>query len=256
MVDAQLPGLAERVRAMSSAVHGRDDWLDHLLAELGRWWTAVQAWRSWPDLDDATRGDLRAYLGWATASDDVRTGDAEATTPAAWQVLGAHRSDDGRLLEQRTWLRSAASGEVVQVLDFAAGGAPLPVAHLTGSVLEVAVARYPGSAPQRALFAEPPVPVAQGAALPGGGTVAHALDDLASVWSHNPWAVRAPVVVRGAVVARADGPPVLVDGTGAALPLLLDEPWDLLARTGGHASDVFGELEESGLRPLTVTEVA
>jgi hypothetical protein len=257
LVDAQLPGLAERVRDMSSAVNSREDWADHLLAEVGRWWTAVHAWRHWRTLDEATRGDLKAYVGWATPSEDIRTGDPEATTPDHWQVLGVHRSDDGRLQQQRTWLRSIGSGEVVQVLDFTVSGGPPLVAQLVGSVLEAPVARYPGSRPQRALFAEPPVPVRQDADLPTGGTVGDALGELADVWARNPWAGRAPVVVHGAIAPPRDGhPSLVVDATGAALPLLVEEPWELLARTGGHPTEVFGELESAGFRPLTVEDAS
>src|SRR5689334_13314279 len=121
LVDAQLPGLADRVRAMGSEVNRRADWADHLLGELGRWWSAVQAWLRWDDLDEPSRADLRTYVGWAQATDDVRAGD---TVTDAWLVLGAHRSDDGRLQQQRTWLHGEATGHVVQLLDFAAGGAP------------------------------------------------------------------------------------------------------------------------------------
>jgi hypothetical protein len=252
LVDAQLPGLAERVRSMSSEVHSREDWADHLLAEAGRWWTAVVAWRRWDQLEDTTRADLRTYLGWAWATEEIR--ETDPARPGHWQVLGAHRSDDGRLQEQRTWLRSTETGELVQVLDFAAGGNPLPVAQIEGAVLDVPVARYPGSGPRRALFAEPPAPVTQGAALPEGGSVRAAYDALAGLWERNPWARRAPVLVRGALVP-GDGGALLVDADGDVVPVLAADLWDLLARTGGHPTDVFGELEDDGLRPLTVTEV-
>lgn len=252
LVDSQLPGLADRVRTMSSEVHRREDWADHLLAEAGRWWAAVSTWRRWDELDDATRADLRTYLGWAWATEEVRA--AEPIEDAHWQVLGAHRSEDGRLQEQRTWLRSTTDGELVQVLDFAAGGAPLPVAQIVGAVLDVPVARYPGSGPRRALFAEPPTPVEQGAPLPTGSTIDAAHRELEELWSLNPWARRAPVLIRGSLVTQ-DGAAVVVDAAGDALPLLVADAWDLLARTGGHETDLFGELEEDGLRPLTVSEV-
>ncbi len=144
LVDSQLPGLAERVRTMGSEVNRRDDWADHLLAELGRWWSAVQAWQRWDALDERTRADLRTYVGWAQATEDVRAGE---TVTDAWLVLGAHRSDDGRLQQQRTWLRGERTGHVVQLLDFAAGGAPLPMARLAGSVLEATAGALPRQSP-------------------------------------------------------------------------------------------------------------
>lgn len=248
LVDAQLPGLADRVRALASEVNRRADWADHLLAELGRWWTAVSAWRRWDDLDPATQADLRAYLGWPLATDDVRAADR---VEGHWQVLGAHRTDDGRLQQQRTWLRHESTGELVQVLDFAAGAQPLPVPRLVGSRLEAAVSRYPGHGPRRALFAEEAAPAGTVRELPPAAGLADALGRLAAAWAENPWAGRVPVVLEGAVSVEDDGPRV-VDATGAALPLLAEVPWSLLALTGGRPAPLFGELEEDGFRPLTL----
>ena len=254
LVDAQLPGLADQLRTMAGDVTTREDWAEHLLVEAGRWWTAVQAWRRWNSLDDDTRGDLRVFLGWGQAREEVV---ARGTTTGRWQVLGAHRSDDGRLQQQRTWLRRVETGETLQVLDFAAGRQPLPVAHLVGSVLEAEVARYPGHGAPRAAFVGDPVAVEQGAPLPGGGTLAEALDRLARTWAANPWAQRTPALVVGSLrPATDDRPALLVDAEGRGVPLLGEEPWDLLARTGGRATTVFGELEAAGFRPLTVPEAA
>jgi hypothetical protein len=262
LVDGQVPGLAERLRDMSSAVSSRDDWSDHLLSEMGRWWLAVQAWRRWDDLEPATRGDLRTYLGWSWTADDLAAAAAvpDASTPAAagtWQVLGAHREETGRLKEQRTWLHSPGTGETLLVLDFAGGPNPLPVAQLDGSVLDVPVTRYPGSAPPRARFDAAPARVSVDAALPEGGSLADARATLAQLWLRNPWAVRTPAVVRGRIVPPADGATAaLVDEDGTTVALLGADPWDALARTGGAVTDVFGELEERGFRLLSVTVVA
>ncbi|WGL52268.1 SWIM zinc finger domain-containing protein [Nocardioides sp. BP30] len=253
LVDAQLPGLAEQLRTMAGQVSARSDWSEHLLVEAGRWWTAVQAWRRWDALDDDTRGDLRALLGWAQPREEVV---ARGTTDGPWQVLGAHRTDDGRLQQQRTWLRHLDSGETVQVLDFAAGRQPLPVARLDGSVLAAAVALYPGHGPRRGAFAADPLAVGQDATLPPGMTLEEAFGRLAAGWTANPWLQRVPVVLKATLVPASEQRSALVvDGAGRCVPMLADEPWDLLARTGGRPTSVFGELEASGFRPLTVVEV-
>lgn len=252
LIDAQLPGLAGRVRSMGSEVNRRDDWADHLLGELGRWWSAVKAWERWDDLDERTRADLRTYVGWAQATEDVRAGE---TVADRWLVLGAHRSDHGRLQEQRTWLHGGTHGQIVQVLDFAAGGAALPIPHLAGSVLEATLALYPGSRPRRALFAGEPVAGSEPAAPPDGGSLDDALSELAAVWLENPWGSRIPTVLaEAALLPSADGLHAqVVDATGAALPLLAKTvPWNVLALTGGRPTLVAGELEPAGFRALSV----
>jgi len=245
LVDAQLPGLADDVRSVGGVVSGRPDWAERLLLALGRWWTATRAWAARESLDAAQLGDLRAYLGWSTSTDSVRRGDAVTDH---WLVLGAHRSDDGRLQQQRTWLLGRDTDETVQVLDFAAGGQVLPVARAVGSTLVATLARYPGAAMRRALFVDEPAP-AEAVRMPSGSTLEHAQLAAARVWGENPWARRVPVVLADVRV----GTDRVVDAEGARVSLTEDAPvWPLLALTGGRPSQLFGELEESRLRPLTV----
>ena len=248
LVDAQLPGIADDVRSVGSEVAWRADWSERLLLALGRWWTATRAWAGRDALDPDELGDLRAYLGWSMPTDTVRAGDA---LPDRWTVLGAHRTEDGRLQQQRTWLRGAASGETVVVLDFAAGTQALPLARLAGSVLDATVARYPGRGVRRALFVDEPAPVATEGTLPDGTDVEGAHAWAAQVWAANPWTRRVPV---GLAAVRV-GVEQAVDPVGAGVRLTTDaDVWALLARTGGRPTDVFGELDHGRFRPLTIVQ--
>ena len=249
LVDAQLPGLAEQVRTMAGEVHRREDWADHLLAVSGRWWTATRAWTTRDALDVDGLADLRTYLGWARPTAEVKAADSYAGT---FQVLGGYRSLDGRLQQQRTWLRDAASGEMLVVLDFAAGGASLAVPQLAGTAVTASVGRYPGTPPKRALFATDPVAAGRFDRLPGPVTVADALAARSFRLARGPWLDRIPVVLGGVAVAAGD-PAYLRDPAGDRLDLTDDVPlWLLLALTGGHPADMFGELEAGRFRPLSV----
>ena len=288
LVDSQLPGLADDVRTVGADVSWRPDWSDRLLLALGRWWTATRAWATRDTLTDAELGDLRAYLGWSFATDAVRSQDA---VHDRWTVLGAHRTDDGRLQQQRTWLCGESTGETVQVLDFAASGQVLPVARVVGSVLDATLARYPGAAVRRALFVDEPAVVDARGELPAGSTLAAAQAVAAAALARNPWSRRVPVVVSAASVSAAGGTAAggttatgpaapgttatgpataaagspsgrvapdgasaarLVDTDGTRVELTADtDTWMLLALTGGHPTDVFGELDGGRLRVLT-----
>ena len=250
LVDCQLPGLAEQVRSMASDVHRRQDWADHLLAVTGRWWTATRAWTQRESMTVDEVGDLRAFLGWAQATAEVR--DADELT-GRFLVLGSHRTEDGRLQQQRTWLRAEGTGELLQVLDFAAAGAVLGVPRLAGTLLEATVARYPGTAPRRALFVDEPAPVDQVAALPAGGDdIDAALARRAAMLGVRPWSDRVPVVLADVTVAAGE-PGHVRDAHGARLDLVADAPlWQLLALTGGRPADLFGEVEGGLFRPLSL----
>lgn len=250
LVDAQMPGLADRVRALPELLHGSDDWATLLLAELGRGYLAVSAWRRRDALPDDTLADLRVVLGWARRVDEVLERGERVTD--RWVVVGLGQEDDGRLQSQRTWLYGRETGRVAVVLDFAAAGASLAVAEVLGSVVEAEVALYPGSDPRRALFTGERSVVGTAEGLPARD-VAAALDQVATWLAANPFGDRFPVALSG-VVPVADGSrPVVVEPGGAALRLSGDsDVLSLLALSGGEPVDLFGEWNGRALTPLSV----
>lgn len=248
LVDAQVPALAERVREAGSQVHARADWAAHLLAEVGRWWTITSAWQDRERLGVDEMAEVRIAVGWAQPSEEVRDGDAR---PGPWTVLGAHRSDDGRLQEQRTWL-AHDDGEVVAVLDFAGYGQALAVAQLSGARLDVVLSRYPGHAPRRALFRDPPAGAESVTALPGRTTLASVHAAAAASLGDAPWRHRHPAPLADVRLVGEGEHWHVSDGSGS-LPVTAGAPvWTLLALSGGGPVDVFGEIEAGAFRPLSV----
>ncbi|WP_233156994.1 MULTISPECIES: SWIM zinc finger family protein [Amycolatopsis] len=247
LVDAQLPGLADRVRTAGADIHARADWAQHLLGELGRWYLAVRAWRRRAELDDAALGDLRTVLGWARRRDEI--GDRVTDR---WWVVGLSQEEDERLLSQRTWLHGERTGETVVLLDFAAAGQALKVAHVLGSVVDGEIARYPGGSPRRALLTGDEHKITPGSGLPHATDVRTALAQAARWLAGNPWLRRIPLALAGMTVVPGE-PPLLVDASGTALTLAPDtDVWQLLALTGGHPAPVFGEWIDERLHPLSV----
>lgn len=248
LVDAQVPALAERVREAGSQVHARADWSSYLLTEVGRWWTITCAWQARERLGEEDLAEVRIAVGWAQSSEDVRDGDAR---PGPWTVLGAHRSDDGRLQEQRTWL-AHDDGEVVAVLDFAGYGQALAVPQLSGARLDVTLSRYPGHAPRRALFRDPPAGAESVTGLPGRTSLAAVHAAAAARLGDAPWRDRHPAPLADVRVV-ADGDQWRVSDDSGSLPITPDAPvWTLLALSGGEPVDVFGEIESGRVRPLSV----
>lgn len=244
LVDAQVPGLAEQVRDAASEINSVQDWPDRLLGHLGRWWMTVRAWQRRATLDADTMADLRVALGWAMATDDVRAADQVTDD---WRVLGAFRNEHGRLAEQRTWLWGSRSGELVVVLDFAAGTGALPMPQTVGATIAATVARYPGHGQRRALLICDPVPAPAPAPPPPGGTVTDLLRGYADTLAVNPWARRFAGVLQEARIS----PTQVVGNDGDALALVPDaDPIGHLARTGGAPAAIFGEWEANRFRPL------
>lgn len=249
LLDSQLPGLAARVRATPAEVSRRHDWADHLLVETGRWFTAIRAWHRRDVLPVDDVGNLRQFIGWTFATDDVRSTDPLADR---WIVEGVRRTDDGRLQAQRTWIRGQTTEERLVVLDFAAMGAALGVAHVVGSVISTPLTAYPGSGVRRGLFLDTPVTTESEPRLGAFGTIGAALGNVAANLGANPFADQIPIGVRAAVVAD-DDEAYVVDEVGAALPLSDDtDPWPIVARTGASLVPIFAEYEDGRVRPLTI----
>ncbi|HUG84362.1 MAG TPA: SWIM zinc finger family protein [Euzebya sp.] len=263
LVDAQVPALAERVRDLPGALARREDWADHLLAEVGRWYLATQAWAGRDGLDADDQADLRTYLGWARQAEEVLAGQRVRDR---WLVLGVHRTDSGRLIEQRTWLQGLDGGHVGLVLDFAGAGAVLEVAQVVGSVIEAELARYPGHPPARLRFTAPPVVQGRSTGISGATTLAGNLARAAAQAADNPFADRFGVILDRARVhtigmdvdgsngrghSAAGGGSMIIDADGDALPAVDADAWHTLAVTGGHEVTLFGELERGRIRPLS-----
>lgn len=250
LVDAQVPGLAERVRFMAGEVHRRTDWAEFLLAEAGRWYLAIRAWSRRDGLPDDVMGDLRTVLGWSRRAEEAMAGDRVTDR---WHVIGLHQDGDERLQSQRTWLWGETSGQLVVILDFAAAGARLAVAGVLGSIVEGELALYPGSPPRRALFTGEHSVVGTATGIDAASSVADALDATAGYLAANPWSSRTPMLLSGVVpVAGEGGGPVVVDGHGDSLPFADDNLWRLLAVSGGHSVDLFGEWADDRLLVCSV----
>lgn len=255
MVDAQLPGLAERVRDTAGDITHDDLTPADLLERIGVWWTMARGWTRREGLAPALQADLQTSLGWPIPTAEVRAGELRE---GVWIVVGSHRTETGRLAQQRTWLRPASidgDPEFLVVLETAGPGQSLGVPQSAGARVRATLGVYPGSAPRRVLFAEPPAPEATalaGSRLGPGTTVAAAFAGAADHLAQVPWRDLHPVVLDDVTLG---GPACdhLVDADGAAVPLVADTPKkSLLAVTGGRADQVFGELDGGRLRVLTV----
>lgn len=248
LVDGQLPSLADRVRAMPSTLASHD-WADNFLMETGRWFTAVQAWTRRDALSPAEFGNLRTYLGWAWTQDEIRKAEPLVDS---WTVEGVHRSHEGRLKMQRTWLRGETDDKRIVILDFAAGGTSLGVPQLVGARFETPIHPYPGAGVVRGIFGEEPKTLGTDGHLGPSCDHANLAPLLASSISANPFVDVIPVSVSGCLVALDQGF-LVVDAEGRSLTVVdTVDPWRLLAVAGPRQVKMFGELEGRQFRPLSL----
>jgi SWIM zinc finger len=247
MVDAQAPGLAERLRALAAVPHSGAGWEGRLLEEYALVWLLAAAGTDQARLPAPLRDTVRSRVGFT-----VRQAEVLATaTPVRdyWHVLARRDLDQDRFRTRRTWLRGRDTGRDALVLSFAATGQSLDDSFRVGTEVDADLAFYPGAVPLRALVAArrdtfPGFP-------PSGAPVAGLLAGYAAALGADPWLDTWPAVLD---VTPARAPvPGLYDADGDAVPLHpgAGQAWPLVALSGGEPLTVAGEWTPRGLWPLT-----
>ena len=248
LIDAQVGGLANRVRRLAGVVGARPDWHQQVLAELGALHLLATAGRQMGSLPPGLADSVAAAIGW-----QVRQADVLAGVPHTdhWAVMGRSDVREDRIEVRRLWLRGTETHSWAMLLSFAAYGQQLDTSWSVGSTVHADLFRYPGALGLRVLAGlRHGEPLRAGSVA--GSTVAQACHEVGLAVAAEPWVERLPLCVVAAP-ARVAGQWVLTDPTGS-LPLVAGAVGvgALLACSEGTAVPVTAEWTPSGLVPLTV----
>lgn len=255
LVDAQAPGLAAQVRSLNTLVSSQQaGWDSATLAALGRLHLLLEAYQRRDNLPAEQAQEIASLIGWTQNKEALLE---QQGIRDQWFVLGQYQEQEERMLTQRTWLQGQSSGRKALLLDFSFNGnfTDSPQTRLViGSQIDAELVFYPSLHPQRALLKNTyQCTVAE---LPAGYpdiTSAH------RAWREsrlqNPWLTRFPLLLQ-AVIPQFDAEQQrfsLHDQQGQTLACRPPEqPWQLLACSGGAPLSVFGEWRDSQLHILGV----
>lgn len=248
MIDAQLPGVAYRLRLIRAAINGGEGWPARVLAGMGRLQLLIEAFARLDKLPPAVQADVRNALGLSVDREEViSTGERISDD---WLVEAQACDEEGRLWVRRVWLRGQQSGRAALLLDYAHGGRRFEQSWVTGSVLAMSLAYFPGNAPLRAQVVGDQ---RQGAASSNVSlSFDAALDALSAMTAANPWQSPLPLRVDDGIPVRDESGWSLQSGE-RRLPLKLREEdgWLLVAESGGAPLSLAGEWDGESLRPLS-----
>ncbi len=248
LVDAQVGGLANRVRRLAGLVGAHQDWHAQVLAELGVLHLLATSGRHLGSLPPDLADSVATTIGW-----QVRQADVLAGVPHTdhWVVMGRSDTREDRIEVRRVWLRGTTTGQWAMVLSFAAYQQSLDTTLAVGTEVHADVFRYPGAVALRVLIGQrhsdpQPAPRVTGA------SVAEVCAQVGRAIAAEPWLERCPVCVVAAPTRRA-GRWLLTDATGS-LPLVdgASGVGTLLACSAGRPVTVTAEWTAAGLVPLTV----
>ncbi len=249
LVDAQAPGLARRVRDLGSLRHDSSDAKDLLLDRIGRLHLLLEAYRRMDRLPPDLAADVRSLVGFTTRRESIL---ALPGMHDIWHVLGRRLELQDDLSTSRTWLWGERSRRFALILSFSAAGRPFDIGPAPGSVVEGKAHFYPSAVPLRAVLAPHSPP------RKDHGTKPSAHLPLEQVWEEMldcharlPWLDRFPMALCSVVPSRNTDRWVLrCERLSLPMAPFGQDGWDLLAVSGGHPIDVFGEWTGASLAPL------
>ena len=247
LIDAQVGGLANRVRRLAGLVGAHPDWHSQVLAELGVLHLLATSGRHLGALPVGLADSVAATIGW-----QVRQADVLAGVPLTdhWVVMGRSDVREDRIEVRRIWLRGTKSKEWAMVLSFAAYQQSLDTSFVVGTQVHADLFRYPGAVALRVLVG-PRHSDPQRAPSLAGSSIAEACAQVGRALAAEPWLERYPVCVLAAPT-RAAGRWVLTDSTGS-MPLVDGTiVGTLLACSGARPTLITAEWTAAGLVPLTV----
>lgn len=254
LVDAQVGGLANRVRRLAGLVGAVPDWHGQVLAELGVLHLLARGGRHLHELPPRLADSVAVVLGWQMRQADVLAGVPDTDH---WMVMGRSDTREDRIEVRRVWLRGRDSGQWAMVLSFAAYRQSLDASLAVGSTVHADVFRYPGAG-LRVLLGprhSDPVPSRTPVGDTVEATVAQAAAAIGMAFVAEPWVERVPVsFVAAPARAVSGGGWVLTDATGS-LPMAVASGsglTQLLACSGGAPVALTGEWTAAGVVPLTV----
>jgi hypothetical protein len=248
MVDAQAPGVAGMLRSIPGEFTSVG-WPSRVLEQLGALHLLIQAHRRLDELPADLAATVRARIGYPVSKSEVL---ALSGVSDHWFAVGMVDSTEYRLDTRRVWLYGADSGRWAVTMSFAPPGGPLDDTVLAGYLLRASLHFYPGSGQFRALVGEQTSATAR-PTMPPAESFADIRGRFAQLVAADPWAGRMPAVVKAAPVPGSASW-CLRAATGECCEIidLPEEPWPLLARSGGDPIEVFGEWSIRGFRPLSL----
>ena len=250
MVDAQAPGVAQRLTALSRLTDSSPDWPERLVDEFGLLHLLIRAWTRREQLPDDLRATVRSHVGIAVRAEDVLASPGVSDT---WVVVAGRDSVEGRLAERRLWLYGTTTRRWALILVFAPVSGGFSTTVVPGTRFDAVAHFYPGRGQLRVALSDeqPSRPVAGWVPEPLG--TASARECWRRAVAADPWVEAVPVLVSGRFRLLGNGEPALGDADGA-LPLITpdDARWVLPLLTDGDEVTVAGELSPAGLRALSV----
>lgn len=253
MQDAQLKGVANRLRELPMMIGYSDNWIERVLAALGEIYLFAQAFKRIDTLPENFQAQLKIEGGINIKKEELA--DKEGVKDE-WLVLGKIEGTDplnDSLTFRRIWLWGNHTGRPALVLDFAFGGAGFQHHFAKGMSFEGEVIYYPGTLPLRCIVSNRQPSDSMITSFDGNHSLYRLMNKYAIAISKNPWLLDYPCLISGVTPIMENDKLYIVDQDNIQLPVQNKKllGWTLIALSGGHPIEIFGEWTGEILVPLS-----
>lgn len=252
MIDAQAPGLAQRLQRCCEARFAGDNWQEKTVQEVARLHLLLTAYQHRDSLSPALQADIAAQIGETTNKADLLTQDGITDN---WLVLGQAVEERENMRTQRTWLYGIQQKRYALLLDFAVANQAMTLRPPVGCCFHAELVFYPNTWQIRALVKSENNALST---LPESSTfvsIESALLAFQTQLAQSPWLNSYPFALSRVIPVQQNGRWFIVSDTmQTLLPLKIPESkgWHLLAASGGQPVNLFGEWDGESLLPLAV----
>jgi hypothetical protein len=251
MIDAQAPALARRLQQCAQARFSGDAWQEKLLTEVAHLHLLFAAYQRREELSPDVQADIAAYIGETSNKTELLT---QSGVTDDWLIIGQAIEEQDAMRIQRTWLYGTQQQRYALLLDFAIANQTMTLRPAVGSTLNAELVFYAGSYPVRALLKQDYGALSVTPDLSAFMSIPALFQAFQSQLAQSPWLSQFPCALSAVTPVRHDEQWLLVDSDLMTFPLKITDSkgWHLLAVSGGHPINIFGEWNGETLLPLAV----
>lgn len=237
MVDAQAPGLANRLKAIQEINFYEESWKYKLTDQLGKLYLLMKSYRNLDLQPEEWQQEIRTQIGYPQAKEDVLAGE---TITDQWLVLHKRTQKINELNNDIYWLYGCRSNRFAIYLSFTAPGTLAEFNLVPGSTYDGKLCYYKGVGSLRALFKE--CELSEEAVTPHFcANLQEATARYREALQQNPFAENVPVLVENLRLAVQGKQLCVQDANNELMPVQMQDitRTDILSVTGGKPFAAF-----------------
>ena len=255
MVDAQAPGLGNRVKELGNIQYrSGNGWQTTILEQVSASYLLLEAFKRRDSLPPLLREDVRSLIGWNKSGNELLESPDTETVKDVWLVLARQTQVQDDLRIERQWLYGSQARRYALVLNFAYKNMPVGSLFTPATSVEAQLVFYPSRYPLRAVVKHQG---SLGKVETQPALLEHweaAQDECAKIVASLPWADAIPLSVASLTPTRQASRWLLRDGQGYYLPIAAEveelKTLQLLAYSGGTPLDLFLLRSQDWVVPL------